>query len=80
MTHNIQSNYMVPWKAVKSLPPVYLTGLLVPQTGRALEPGSVNLHSLWQYRMFVPSCIFCASSKTRTGQACLSVYVYPERS
>lgn len=58
MTHNIQSNYMVPWKAVKSLPPVYLTGLLVPQTGRALEPGSVNLHWLWQYRTFVPSCIF----------------------
>lgn len=45
MTHNIQSNYMVPWKAFKSLPAVADSAALVCQTEGTLGPDIAYLHS-----------------------------------
>lgn len=38
MTHNIQSNYMVPWKAFKSLPAQADCAVLVCQEERTSQP------------------------------------------
>lgn len=47
MTRNIQSNYMVPWWAFKSLPAVAASAVCVLEE---LDRPAVNLHSLLQER------------------------------